>query len=165
MICLFIGRVQPFHNGHLKAIKYILKSCDYLIILIGSAQKSHEGENPFTVGERMEMISRSLARRSVLQRCRILPITDIGHDELWVPHVISSCRGFDALYTNNELIERLFTERGFTVKKIPFFSRNSLEATKIRRAIRDGGAWKKYVPKEVAEFLLEINAKERISSA
>ncbi|MEM3079801.1 MAG: adenylyltransferase/cytidyltransferase family protein, partial [Thermoproteota archaeon] len=49
---LFIGRFQPFHLGHLKAVEYIINRVDEVIIGIGSAQYSHTLENPFTAGER-----------------------------------------------------------------------------------------------------------------
>ena len=45
---VFIGRFQPFHNGHLEAIKKLLIEVDELIIMIGSSQYSHSFDNPFT---------------------------------------------------------------------------------------------------------------------
>ena len=53
---LFVGRFQPFHYGHLHAIEKILEECDELVLVVGSAQMSHEHDNPFTAGERIEMI-------------------------------------------------------------------------------------------------------------
>ncbi|HLN89981.1 MAG TPA: adenylyltransferase/cytidyltransferase family protein, partial [Candidatus Binatia bacterium] len=50
---LYVGRFQPFHLGHLDAIKYVLKEVDELVIVIGSAQYSHNSNNPFTAGERL----------------------------------------------------------------------------------------------------------------
>ncbi|MFB0514560.1 MAG: adenylyltransferase/cytidyltransferase family protein, partial [Candidatus Bathyarchaeia archaeon] len=35
---LFVGRFQPIHKGHVKAISDILKQVDELVIVIGSAQ-------------------------------------------------------------------------------------------------------------------------------
>src|SRR5207302_562889 len=56
----FIGRFQPFHRGHLAMVRRILESNEEIIVGIGSAQYSHTGENPFTAGERYEMIKRAL---------------------------------------------------------------------------------------------------------
>ena len=53
---LFVGRFQPFHYGHLHAVESILKENDELLLVVGSAQMSHEPDNPFTAGERIEMI-------------------------------------------------------------------------------------------------------------
>ncbi|HIQ38838.1 MAG TPA: nicotinamide-nucleotide adenylyltransferase, partial [Methanothermococcus okinawensis] len=52
-----IGRWQPFHKGHLSIIEEISKEVDELIIGIGSAQKSHTLNDPFTAGERIMMIT------------------------------------------------------------------------------------------------------------
>ncbi|NYZ79420.1 adenylyltransferase/cytidyltransferase family protein, partial [Candidatus Micrarchaeota archaeon] len=57
---LFIGRFQPFHNGHLKGIEWALKRCDELIIAVGSTQRSFDRMDLFTAGERIEMIRRAL---------------------------------------------------------------------------------------------------------
>ncbi|OIO22101.1 nicotinamide-nucleotide adenylyltransferase [Candidatus Micrarchaeota archaeon CG11_big_fil_rev_8_21_14_0_20_47_5] len=164
MTGLFIGRFQPFHLGHLNAIKYALSKCSSLIILVGSAQKSRTRENPFTAKERMEMISRTLKAEGLLSRCKILPITDIECDGNWVSHVVKTAPKFDALYTNNPLAIKLFSSAGFAVKKIPFFSRKSLEATKIRKLMAEGKDWEKLVPKEVAKFIGEINGIGRMMS-
>ena len=59
MRALFVGRFQPFHLGHFKVIQEIFGSYEPVII-IGSAELSHTTADPFTAGERYEMISRSL---------------------------------------------------------------------------------------------------------
>ncbi len=164
MIGLFIGRFQPFHLGHLRAIKFCLKKCARLIILVGSAQKSRTKENPFSAKERMEMISRALEAQGLLSRCTILPITDIECDGKWVSHVLKTAPKFDILYTNNPLAIRLFSSAGFAVKRIPFFSRSFLEATRIRKLMAEGKNWEKFVPKEVAKFIGGINGIGRMMS-
>jgi len=45
---LIIGRFQPFHNGHLYAIKNALKKVDELVIAIGSSQYVNTEDNPFS---------------------------------------------------------------------------------------------------------------------
>jgi len=38
---LFVGSFQPFHLGHLEAIRDVLEEVDELVIVIDSAQYSH----------------------------------------------------------------------------------------------------------------------------
>ena len=57
---LFVGRFQPFHLGHQEAILHILREHEEVIIVIGSAQNSHDINNPFTAGERITMIREAL---------------------------------------------------------------------------------------------------------
>ncbi|MBV9668355.1 MAG: adenylyltransferase/cytidyltransferase family protein, partial [Nitrososphaeraceae archaeon] len=69
---LFVGRFQPFHLGHLATIKFALSHIEELVVVIGSAQKSHEIRNPFTAGERIQMIKDSLNEDSEVDLKRIL---------------------------------------------------------------------------------------------
>ena len=54
---LYIGRFQPYHLGHQAVLESISEEMDEIVVVIGSAQESHTIDNPFTAGERMEMIS------------------------------------------------------------------------------------------------------------
>ena len=60
MIGFLIGRFQPFHLGHLEAIKFALSKVEHLHLGIGSSNKNHEKRNPFTADERKKMILSSL---------------------------------------------------------------------------------------------------------
>jgi len=48
-VFVFLGRFQPFHNGHLKAIRYLTKkfNCPCIISLIFAEKKKNV--NPFTI--------------------------------------------------------------------------------------------------------------------
>ncbi|MDD3454709.1 MAG: adenylyltransferase/cytidyltransferase family protein, partial [Methanobacteriales archaeon] len=62
---LLVGRMQPFHKGHLEVIKRILGEVDELIICIGSAQLSHSLRDPFTAGERIMMVTKALSENNI----------------------------------------------------------------------------------------------------
>ena len=47
----YIGRFQPYHNGHQLVLERIATEADEIIIGVGSAQLSHTRDNPFTSGE------------------------------------------------------------------------------------------------------------------
>ncbi|NTV27538.1 MAG: adenylyltransferase/cytidyltransferase family protein, partial [Methanothrix sp.] len=57
---LYIGRFQPYHLGHQAVLDRIAEEMEEIVIVIGSAQESHTSENPFTAGERMDMIYAAL---------------------------------------------------------------------------------------------------------
>ena len=57
---LIIGRFQPLHNGHMEVIRKCAAESKDLTIGIGSAQYSHECDNPFTAGERYLMLDEVL---------------------------------------------------------------------------------------------------------
>jgi nicotinamide-nucleotide adenylyltransferase len=158
---LFIGRFQPFHNGHLAMAKRILENHGELIIGIGSAQYSHTGENPFTAAERFELIHRALDREGV-HNYHIIPIPDTHVHSVWVGHVLSLVPKFDAVYTNSALVIRLFKERGIKVVSLPMVDREALSGTEVRRRMFSGGDWEALVPPGVAEYIREIDGVQRI---
>lgn len=160
---LFIGRFQPFHNGHLYAVKTILKEVDELIIAVGSAQMSHELDNPFTAGERIEMIRRALNSEEVdPSRYLIIPVPDAPAHRVWVSQVEAQTPKFDVVYTNQPLTRRLLSEAGYEVRSIRLHKRDIYEATEIRRRILSGEDWSTLVPREVYNFVKEIDGEGRI---
>ncbi len=160
---LFIGRFQPFHNGHLYALKAILKEVDELIIAVGSAQMSHELDNPFTAGERIEMIRRALNSEEIdPSRYLIIPVPDAPAHRVWVSLVESQTPKFDVVYTNQPLTRRLLSEAGYEVRSIRLYRRDMYEATEIRRRILSGEDWSMLVPREVYDFVKEIDGEGRI---
>lgn len=157
----FIGRFQPFHRGHLAMVKRILDSNDEVIVGIGSAQYSHTGENPFTGGERYEMVKRALDEAGI-HTYHIVPIPDTHVHSVWVSHVMSLVPPFDVVYTNSDLVVRLFREHGLKVLSPPLVDRDALSGTEVRARMLKGGNWTSLVPAPVAAYIKEIDGIERI---
>ncbi|MGV8174436.1 MAG: nicotinamide-nucleotide adenylyltransferase, partial [Methanothrix sp.] len=101
MRALYIGRFQPYHLGHQAVLEKIAGEVEEIVIVIGSAQDSHTPENPFTGGERMEMIYRSLSECHLRDRCYVAPLQDIQRNSIWVSHLQSMVPSFDLVYSNN----------------------------------------------------------------
>jgi nicotinamide-nucleotide adenylyltransferase len=160
---LFVGRFQPFHNGHLEAIKRIVKDVEELVIIVGSSQYSHKLDNPFTAGERITMIRRALKEEGIqLERIWIIPVPDVHQHTLWVSQIVGYSPKFSLVYTNEPLCHRLFTEAGFKVEPMPFIMREFYSATEIRKHILSGEDWKELVPSSIANYIKDINGEERL---
>ncbi len=159
---LLVGRYQPFHNGHLKIVTQILEEVDEIIIGIGSAQVSHTLENPFTAGERVMMISKSLAKAEITYPYYIIPIPDLGRNALWVAHVETLTPPFEIVYSGNSLVQRLFKEKDYNVKTPPLYNRMDYSGTEIRKRMLLDKEWKDFVPKEVIEVIEEIDGISRL---
>lgn len=160
---LFVGRFQPFHNGHTEAIKRIAKEVDELIIVIGSPRHSHELENPFTIGERILMIRSALDEMGVDPRkYYVIPVPDVQMHATWVSTVTASTPSFEVVYSNEPLTRRLFKEAGFRVENIPFYHRKKYSATEIRNRILNNQSWEGLVPKSVAQLIKETDGVERL---
>jgi nicotinamide-nucleotide adenylyltransferase len=161
---LFIGRFQPFHKGHLATVKFALGRVDQLVIVVGSAQKSHEPRNPFTAGERIRMIKESLDAdgEADVRRILIIPVPDIEVHSLWTYQVDMLVPKYDVVFANDLFTLMLFHERGIKVVEAPLYRREEMRATEIRKRISAEENWEDLVPKPVSKMIKEINGVERI---
>ena len=134
---LFIGRFQPFHNGHLATIKFALGKVDQLVIVVGSAQKSHELRNPFTAGERIMMIKGALDVENEVdvKRILIIPVPDVNVHSIWTQYVDILVPKYDMVFANDPFTLLLFKERGIKTVEAPLIRRSEMSATEIRKKI------------------------------
>ena len=158
---LFIGRFQPFHKGHLSVIDEIMDGLEYLVIGIGSAGKSYTMENPFTAGERTEMIWNSL-RSAQRERCFIIPIWDINRYNVWVSHVEDLVPDFDMVVGNSSLTALLFSEKGYEIYYPRKYSRETYKGKEIRGRMSGGKEWMDLVPRGTLDVIERIEGVERI---
>jgi len=148
---LFVTRAQPFHLGHLKVIKWILKKYDRIFIAIGSSQESKTEKNPFTVELRKKMIVNTLNNEGIKRGAyKIIEIPDVHDDEEWVKSILEKIK-FDAVFTRNPWTKRCFNVFKIPVKEHPMFG--NFSASKIREMMENGEQWEKLVPKEVERIL------------
>jgi len=160
---LYVGRFQPFHLGHLSVVKKVLEEVDEIVIVIGSAQYSHELTNPFTAGERLVMVRRALEEAGVDGgRVWIVPVPDVRLHMMWVSALEGYAPKFDVVFSNEPLTHRLFVEAGYKVKNVAFYDRKVYSSTQIREKMVKGEGWKKLVPKSVAAFIVEIDGINRL---
>ena len=160
---LYVGRFQPFHLGHLDAIKHVLKEVDELVIVIGSAQYSHNTTDPFTAGERLVMVRNALLEAEIdYSKLWIVPVPDVHLHMLWVSAVVGYTPKFNVLYSNEPLTKRLFVEAGYEVKTTPLFKRKVYMSTIIREKMIKDDSWRELVPKSVADFILKIDGVNRL---
>ncbi len=159
---LFIGRFQPFHYGHLSAVKFALTEVKHLYILVGSSQKSHERNNPFTAGERIVMIRNALLDEKIdTSRYLIIPIPDaVGHS-VWTAFIDQVVLDYDLVLSSDRLTLQLFREKGVRAIEPPLKDRSQFSATEVRRRIMHGEDWESLVPRAVAEVVKPIIRKGR----
>jgi bifunctional NMN adenylyltransferase/nudix hydrolase len=83
---VFIGRFEPFHNGHAAVARHALGRARKLIVLVGSADTPRTIKNPWTVAERAVMIQSSLADDA--DRLLIRPLHDhLYNESQWIATV------------------------------------------------------------------------------
>ncbi|MPV85152.1 bifunctional nicotinamide-nucleotide adenylyltransferase/Nudix hydroxylase [Ostreibacterium oceani] len=84
---IFIGRFQPFHQGHAFVCQRALSQAKKLIILVGSSGNARSLRNPFTFEERQQIINDSLPPE-LAKRVIIQPLLDYKYnDKAWTKAV------------------------------------------------------------------------------
>lgn len=154
---VFIGRFQPFHQGHLYSIIQALKSCEKLLILIGSSYRARNIRNPWNYTERKELLENNLKaydlenKTDLSSRIFYGPLRDyLYSDAAWIKDVRTHIHqvldlssnsesktvaivGFDKDHSTYYL--KLFPEYG----RIPINNYKNLNSTPIRLAYFTNG--------------------------
>ncbi|MBN1258741.1 nicotinamide-nucleotide adenylyltransferase [Candidatus Peregrinibacteria bacterium] len=154
------GRFQPFHLGHLSAIKQALEEVDFLYIGIGSAQYSRTEDNPYTAEERGQIIRGGLLENGIPEnRFQVIPIPDIHDNAAWPAHVHSLVPPFDIVFVGDDgLVKELFEKYDKIPVKIVDI-KVPIRATHIRKMMKKGEKWKKWVPKATALFIKQSDPR------
>jgi bifunctional NMN adenylyltransferase/nudix hydrolase len=91
---VYIGRFQPIHLGHLETIEVMAKTCEKIIISIGSSNRPKTIENPWTQHERELMIRASVSDylpKFDSERIRFQHVNDyMYNDNKWAAETYSS---------------------------------------------------------------------------
>ena len=160
---LLIGRFQPFHLGHLDALRFALSKVDKLWIGLGSSNKPLQKNNPFSAEERKEMILSSIDE-SMKQRIQIYFIPDLENHIKWIELIDTLVPKFDIVFTNDELTRHLYSKHDVQVLPIPFVKRDILSGTNIRDMIISDQTWEDFVPEGTKIFLSKTSTKQRLKN-
>lgn len=166
---LFIGRFQPFHLGHMDALDQIFTRENYVIIGIGSTEDDYVPGNPFTAGERYQMIEAAILGKKIAgkiighEHFTILNIRNIHHYSLWVKHVECLLPPFGDVYSGSPIVIRLFKDDK-KHKVIPIKKLRNISATDIRMRMLQGKSWEEFVPQKVAVLINKWDGVGRIKA-
>lgn len=178
-LLVFVGRMQPFHNGHKKIIETALQKADNVLVLIGSAGKARNIRNPFTFEERQNMINSCFDCNGGRQdRLIIKPLYDkMYNDSAWIKQIqeitnetildIVNPGGFRLNGTNDAKVGLIGAAKDHTSYYLKLFPQwghvdvpvhNDIHATNIREGFLAGTLQKhecaiNELPMPVANFL------------
>ena len=148
---LFIGRFQPFHNGHLDALRSILMSFKSVVIIIGSANKV-DSNNPWIVDDRIIMIQSIINQYTNIE---IITLDDIeGDDEAWLQSLQQKVGDFDVIYSGNDWVLDICKKHTIPCKKISL--RLPVSGTMIREKLSQKQDIKDFVPQVIYNYISEI---------
>ena len=155
---VFLGRFQPFHEGHYKVVKKYRDDFEDFSVLIGSAGKEDEDENPLSFEERKEIIQECFPDLKV-QALEDEEKTDEGNRK-WVSKLEEL--GADKVISGNSLVQRLVEEyTDMEVLEPDLHDPEIYSGTEIRRRIRSGEEWRYLVPRCAQDSIEEYEEKIR----
>lgn len=85
---VFIGRFQPFHQGHAALLQQALSIAPRCVVVIGSAFQARSPKNPWSWQERAEMFKLALPEAD-RARLLFLPVRDYYNEARWTEVVLA----------------------------------------------------------------------------
>lgn len=160
-LAIFIGRFQPFHNGHLYSLNKCLELAASVVVGIGSSNVSETENNPWDYETRAEMVRRVVKEEKLGESVvGVVPVPDTPTDSEWVRGVEARIMNYGlrkeqiVIVSNNEWVTSLMEQAGYEIYETGLFNREELEGLKIRELMRKGDeGWKRRVPNEVVQIL------------
>jgi len=160
---LFIGRFQPFHFGHLSAIKQGLEVVEKLVVVIGSADRNFSHDNPLTAPERLAVFKKTISHEGLGKRITLLTTLNDHPDNLyWVEMLIKKLPPFDVVVGNNNLVTVLTEYKGYAQFHPKLTKREKLQGVVIRNSILKKKPWKENVPAYILPLLEKFRFEERL---
>lgn len=183
---VFIGRFQPFHNGHKHVIETALKEFDSVVVMIGSANQPRSARNPFTFEERSQMIKSAFRFNNEDKRIGIFPLVNcLYNDTAWINQVRQNVRDHIGADTNTEIhlvgyakdhssyYLNLFPDwKSFNVSPYTYWEQRTvreaypkvLDATEIRNDLyknyHTDWSWRRHIPIESVHVIGAISPSE-----
>lgn len=143
---LVIGRFQPFHLGHKYLLEQALKKCERIVIGIGSSNR-YDDDNPISYKKRESIVNKFLQKEGMNNRVeKIFPAADVPDDNEWFKLVTKQTGKIDAVIGNNAWVNGIFLGKKYKIVEVPYYRRNILEGTKIRKLVKEKKHWEDRVP-------------------
>lgn len=166
------GRFQILHHEHMKYILAGKGKCEHLIIGITNFDISEQIDcqvdphrmqkesNPFSYWERYEMIKLAVLEAGLKQDEFDIVPCPIDNPSKIYNYVPKNANFYVTIYDKwgQEKMDRL-NALGFKVESLwtRSIEEKKIASTDIRRAIREGNDWEKYVPKSVYDYIKNNN--------
>lgn len=154
-VALFIGRFQPFHNGHLYSLKKCLEIADSVIVLVAKSNVSGTEGDPWNAPQREKMVRAVIKGEGIEKKVtKIVSAPDNPSDAVWLEQVLETVGDFDVVVSNNPWVLSIFKGAGYAVAESGLYNRDELEGVKIREMMKKGNeSWKLRVPEVVLPFI------------
>ncbi|MDP2632044.1 MAG: adenylyltransferase/cytidyltransferase family protein [Candidatus Uhrbacteria bacterium] len=143
--CIFPGRFQPFHNGHLLVVQGMMKSCGRAVIVICTGGNDAD-KDLFTPEEVREMIGAALLSEDIVD-ANIVECSDSESDEEWADKILEAAgRPEEAVvWSGDEKVREIFEKMDIKTQKIVHVP--GIVSAELREMLKTGDTeWRSKVP-------------------
>jgi nicotinamide-nucleotide adenylyltransferase len=158
--CIFPGRFQPFHEGHLLVVQGMMKIHGNATIAICDGKHESGADHPFTMAQRREMISAALLDANIMD-ATIVEVTDRPTHEAWVDAVLDAAgHAQDPLvWSGKEDVRAMFEAKSIPTKKIVPVP--GIDGEVIRSAIAKGSidSVRSKIPAGAIDVVMDVMGK------
>ncbi len=97
----------------------------------------------------------------------ILPIKDAKNHANWIKLIAECSPKFDVVYSNelSQMALSLMGNANYQVHSVPPYHREIYSGTEVRRRMLTDGNWEVLLPRNVADFVKEIDGVSRVKNA
>jgi pantetheine-phosphate adenylyltransferase len=149
---LYPGSFDPLHNGHVEMISTASRLFDEVIV--AAMRNPQKGEPLFTLEEREEMITESVAHLPNVKVCMFSSLVVDLAKELGADFIVKGLRGVSDFENELQMAQMNRAVSDVVTVFIPSTSQDSYIASKyIREITRFGGDVTSMVPDPVARLL------------
>jgi cytidyltransferase-like protein len=175
---LFLGRFQPFHDGHGSIVMDAWNDCEHLIIAIGSSQEKRTKRNPLSFAERALLIRVLTWYNKDITIIGIPDRENPSDDSSWGEYVMECVEKEcgvrpTIIFEGSEEARTHWYDTLDVEVKITDRNEDPISATMIRQMLleddREGftnhmpcGTW--YFYEDLREIMLEVYGDEKVSS-
>lgn len=168
----FIGRFEPWHNGHMAVLKQACELGDNVILVLGSSNVAPTVKNPFTASERAEMISKLITlENGVTKPVYITSVRDYLYDDTkWVNEVQASVAEIAGYDKRVALIGYHKDDSSYYLNLFPNWDfvhatpSAKIDATNIRNLLLEDKSPYDLVPAPITSILTEFKTTERFTN-
>lgn len=169
MTVAFVGRFQPFHNGHLEVALAALAAGSHVFVGItnpdvrslrshdSNAHRHRREDNPFRYHERARMIAAALSDARIAPASYTIVPFPLENAALWETYVPLDAVQFVRVFSAwEEQKLTMLREGGYNVHMLRGLPDHKISAGDIRRAMLAGADWRRDLSPSVVRLCDDI---------
>lgn len=119
-VAFIIGRFQPFHEGHMLLVERAFDIANNVCFILGSSDRPRSLRNPFTYGERVQIILNQDKLKDLKENVYFLKNIDYIYSEAhWKKELLNNIRNFARRHDFKDLVLLDHTKEYYEFKKEP----------------------------------------------